>query len=76
MSRGLRDKSLADILPASELLPILTAKANKHGARANRLIVDLAAEMADQRRQQAAQREREARRARLADAGVLKAPTK
>lgn len=66
------DKSLADVVPASELPTILNAKVAKHGARVNRLIVDLAAEMADQRRQQAGAAAREARRARLADAGVLK----
>ena len=72
MSRAMGDKSLADLVPSGELLPILQSKANKSRVKVNALIVDLAAEMADQRRQQAGAAAREARRARLAAAGVLK----
>ena len=74
MSRAMGDKSLADLVSPGELLPILQSKANKSRVKVNALIVDLAAEMADQRRQQAGAAVREARRARLADAGVLKTP--
>ena len=72
MSWAKGDKSLADVVPASEFPTILAAKVATHGARVNRLIVDVAAEMADQRRQQAGEAARAARRARLAAAGVLK----
>jgi hypothetical protein len=70
------DKSLADVLPPGELLPVLTAKANKSGAKVDRMLADVQAELTDRARQQAGAAQRAARRARLADAGVLKAPNK
>jgi hypothetical protein len=65
------DKSLADVLPPDSRVPILMAKAAKHRAKADGLIVDVVAEVADRQRQQAGEAARAARRARLADAGVL-----
>ena len=74
MSRGLGDRRLVDVLPPEQALPILLAKVAKHRAKADQLLADVVAEVVDRQRTEAAQRERAARRARLADAGVLKGP--
>ena len=63
---------LSDVLPPEQVLPVLSEKVRRSGAKVAQLVTDLAAEAADRQRQQTAGAEREARRARLRDAGVLK----
>ena len=74
MTRGIGDKSLADVLPPEQVVPVLMAKAARQHAKVDGLIVDVMAEVADRQRQQAGEAARAARRARLTDAGVLKRP--
>ena len=67
-------RRLVDVVPPEQVAPILAEKVRRTGARVTQTITDVVAEVADQRRQQAGAAAREARRARLADAGVLKTP--
>ncbi len=63
---------LVDVLPADQVVPVLVEKARRSGARVGQMLTDVGAEINDQSRQ-AADAERQARRKRLTDAGVLKA---
>ena len=72
MSRGLGDKRLVDVL-GPEALPVLIEKARRQNAKTDQLLRDVMAEVNDQARQQAGAAQCAARRARLQNAGVLKA---
>ena len=58
-------------LPADQVIPVMQEKVKRSGARVDRMLSDLAAEITDQQKQAAAERERAARRERLKKAGIL-----